>query len=66
MKIKNEMDITNNSSVYKKTRKKYLDNEGYISCGYCPYHKGENKNRKKINGKKPKYKNKKYVGLLEW
>lgn len=42
-----------NSSVLKKIRRYFL------TCRYCPPHKGENATRKPRHGvKKPKYKNK--------
>jgi len=45
MKKRNKeiMDWTNNSSIYNKTRKRYLETgKGLIRCSYCRYHKGDN------------------------
>lgn len=35
------MQATDNSQVYKKARKRYLEGRG-ISCAFCPYHRNEN------------------------
>ncbi len=39
------METTDNSSIYKKARKRYLEGRG-ISCVFCGYHKGENTRHK--------------------
>ncbi len=41
MKFIDEMISTENSGIYKKTRKRYLEGRG-ISCVLCKYHSGEN------------------------
>lgn len=48
MKDRNKitMDITDNRSVYNKMRKRYLEDTGKIHCARCPYHRGENDERK--------------------
>lgn len=41
---KEVMDTTNNDSVYRKARKRWLEtSEGCLHCSYCRYHKGENR-----------------------
>lgn len=40
--FKEEMDNTSNPTVYKKARKRELENSGEIDCSYCPYHQKEN------------------------
>ena len=37
------MDVTNNSTVYNRYRKDYLEKTGQIRCSYCMYHRGENR-----------------------
>lgn len=51
------MDLTLDSSVYKKVRKIYLERKGLIHCSWCMYHRNENSPTKivrcwKNNGKK--------------
>jgi hypothetical protein len=38
------MDTTNNSSVFRRARKRWLEvGAGLIRCSYCRYHRGENR-----------------------
>jgi hypothetical protein len=41
--MKKSMDTTNNSTVYNRYRKNYLEKKGEIHCSYCQYHRGENR-----------------------
>ena len=41
--MKKTMDTTNNSTVYNRNRKNYLEKKGLIRCSYCQYHRGENR-----------------------
>lgn len=45
MKYFEEMISTENSGIYKKARKRYLEGRG-ISCVICGYHSGENSRHK--------------------
>lgn len=49
MKIKVEMNTTENSRVYNKLRKMLLERTGKIHCARCPYHKYENWDRDTFN-----------------
>ncbi len=51
-KCKAEMETTDSSFVYKRARKRFLDNTGEISCSICPYHFGENSHKYQRNWKK--------------
>lgn len=42
MRWQKELHETSNSSVYKKARKLFLENNCSINCAYCPYHRREN------------------------
>jgi hypothetical protein len=71
MRYKVEMDTTDSSDVYKKSRKRVLNRTGEISCSYCHYHRGENAKRHynikswKLITKAPKqYKKKSSRGIL--
>lgn len=44
--------ITTNKSVYNKVRKQILEHKGEIHCSYCPYHNGENFDKKIYGGYK--------------
>ncbi len=57
-----EMENTDNPRVYNRARKRYLENEGLISCSLCPYHKWENAHKLQKNWKR--YRKTKYK--LEW
>jgi len=41
MRCFDEMQTTENSRIYKRARKKYLEGRG-INCSFCPYHRWEN------------------------
>lgn len=55
------MQSTDNSKVYKRARKLYLEGRG-ISCTFCKYHRGENtkhkyqRSWKKTSKRKKQYK----------
>ena len=51
-KFKNEMDTTDNQGVYKRARKRQLENEAKIDCSYCHYHRGENAEKYQRSWKK--------------
>ena len=55
-RYKKQMDETENSSVYKKSRKRHVCIETG-KCSICPMHSGENAKRKKYAAK-PKKKDK--------
>ena len=42
MKIKEILDTTTNSRVYKMALKWHRENKGLIHCAICPYHDNEN------------------------
>ena len=47
MRLIKEFKTTTNRSVYNKCYKKYLDGSlGEIKCSCCPYHDGENEDKK--------------------
>lgn len=46
MANKKIMNITSNRGEYNKSRKIYLEQKGLIHCARCPYHRGENDERK--------------------
>jgi hypothetical protein len=41
-KYKYEAEFTSNRTVYNRAIKRSRENDGDISCSYCPYHKNEN------------------------
>lgn len=45
-KVKELMESTDSSKVYRLARKYYLAGIGELSCVYCPYHKKENQEKK--------------------
>ena len=45
-----EYKTTNNNQLYKRLRKRYLENQNLISCSYCRYHRLENRNKKGWTG----------------
>ena len=47
MKVSREVKETTNNAVYKKAIKLLRDHQKKISCGRCPYHKGENGGRRR-------------------
>lgn len=58
------MDSTDDSKLYKRARKYYLEGRG-ISCSFCRYHKGENldhnlqRSWKRISKRKRQFKERK-------
>ena len=57
MRLKEEMETTGNSNVYRKARRLYLSLEHKL-CSICPPHKGCNgRRRSKRGNQKPRYKN---------
>jgi len=42
MKVKEILDTTTNSMVYKRYLKMFREYTGQIYCSNCPYHGGEN------------------------
>jgi hypothetical protein len=60
MKLKDEMDFTDNSRLYRKLRKEYLASKGIISCSFCPYHENENRDKKRQKSWK-KLRRKQYI-----
>jgi len=46
------MDTTDNQGVYKRARKRQLENEAKIDCSYCHYHRGENAEKYQRSWKK--------------
>lgn len=51
VRVKDEVEQTDNSSVYEKAIKEYRAHTGEIKCSYCKYHRKENDTRR---GKKKK------------
>jgi hypothetical protein len=54
------MQATDSPQIYKKARKRYLENRG-ISCAFCPYHRKENQDHKYQRSWK-KYRKTKFKG----
>jgi len=42
MKYRSVMNHTDSSAQYKRARKRVLEDEGHIKCGFCAYHRGDN------------------------
>lgn len=55
-RYKKQMDETENSTIYKRTRKRHICKQDG-RCDFCGYHSGENDKRPKRKAK-PKYKDK--------
>ena len=60
-----EFKETVNRYLYNRLYKWYLEQDGKISCNYCPYHHMENQDHKMQKSWKKKSKNKKQYKVID-